>query len=352
MGVKGLLERLRDGEDVIVAEGYVFELERRGYLRAGAFVPEVVIEKPEAVTALHEEFVHAGSDVVLAFTYYCHREKMRVIGREGDLEKINRQALRLARDVANRTGTLMAGNICNTTVYNHKNPETAAETRQIFKEQVEWAVEEKADFIVGETFGELGEALLALEAIKIHGKGLPAVITLGIASFDNRTFCGVPYLEALKKLEEAGADVVGLNCTRGPRTMLPLIAEAKAACKVPIAALPVVYRTTEQCVNFLALNDPDTGDFAFPTELPALACSRKEIAEFGRKCKELGVQYVGLCCGNASHYLREVAEAYGRHPGACRYSPNMRQHFIWGEDAEFKKSYSDDLRKMLKAQPK
>ena len=64
----GLRERLRDGEQVIVAEGYLFEFERRGYLKAGAFVPEVVIEHPKLVKGLYEEFVHAGSDVVQAFT--------------------------------------------------------------------------------------------------------------------------------------------------------------------------------------------------------------------------------------------------------------------------------------------
>lgn len=52
----------------MVAEGYVFEFERRGYLRAGCFVPEVVLNHPELVQSLYEEFVHAGSDVVLAFT--------------------------------------------------------------------------------------------------------------------------------------------------------------------------------------------------------------------------------------------------------------------------------------------
>ena len=64
----GLLERLEQGP-VICAEGYLFEFERRGYLQAGAFVPEVVLEHPELVAQLHREFVHAGSDVVEAFTY-------------------------------------------------------------------------------------------------------------------------------------------------------------------------------------------------------------------------------------------------------------------------------------------
>src|SRR6476659_757700 len=96
---QSLLDRLAAGP-VICAEGYVFELERRGYLQAGAFVPEVVLEHPEAVVALHREFVAAGSDVVEAFTYYAHREKLRLIGRESDLERLNRDALRLAAGVA------------------------------------------------------------------------------------------------------------------------------------------------------------------------------------------------------------------------------------------------------------
>src|SRR5262249_25437532 len=91
----GLLERLRD-EPVICAEGYLFECERRGYLQAGAFVPEVVLDHPEIVEQLHRDFVHAGSDVVQAFTYYGHREKMRLIGKEELLEPLNRQALAIA----------------------------------------------------------------------------------------------------------------------------------------------------------------------------------------------------------------------------------------------------------------
>src|SRR4051812_48256879 len=105
-----LSERLARGP-VLCAEGYLFELERRGFLQAGAYVPEVVLEHPEAVTALHREFVAAGSDVVEAFTYYAHREKLRLIGREHDLETMNRRALELAGAVARETGTLFAGDV-------------------------------------------------------------------------------------------------------------------------------------------------------------------------------------------------------------------------------------------------
>ena len=66
--ITDLLQRLNNGEKVLVAEGYMFEFNRRGYLKSGSMVPEVVIEHPHLVQNMHEEFVHAGSDVVLAFT--------------------------------------------------------------------------------------------------------------------------------------------------------------------------------------------------------------------------------------------------------------------------------------------
>src|SRR6266540_4793134 len=106
----GLVERLEEGP-VICAEGYLFELERRGYLQAGSFIPEVVLEHPELVTQLHREFVHAGSDVVEAFTYYAHREKLRLLGKEQLLEEMNRQALSLAKNVARENGALLAGDL-------------------------------------------------------------------------------------------------------------------------------------------------------------------------------------------------------------------------------------------------
>src|SRR6266849_4424161 len=94
-----LADRLAQGT-VLGAEGYVFELERRGYVKAGAYVPEAVLDFPDAVTELHREFLRAGADVMVALTYYAHRDKLRQVGRESDLEAMNRQAVRLAPKVA------------------------------------------------------------------------------------------------------------------------------------------------------------------------------------------------------------------------------------------------------------
>ena len=327
----GLLERLEQGP-VVCAEGYLFEFERRGYLQAGAFVPEVVLEHPERVAELHREFVHAGSDVVEAFTYYGHREKLRIIGREADLEPLNRRALALAKEVAEESGALFAGDICNTNLYS-PDQATRGEVRAMFEEQVAWAAEAGVDFVIAETYSWVGEAELALDVIK--EAGLPAVVTLAVHR-EPVTRDGFSPEEACKRLEERGADVVGLNCIRGPRTMLPLLEKVRAAVDTHVAALPVPYRTREHEPTFQSLRDPEYDSFPtgqpFPAALDPFQCNRYEIADFTRAAADLGVSYLGICCGNAPHYTRSMAEALGRHPPASRYSADMSKHAYLGTD--------------------
>ncbi len=338
----GLLERLESGS-VICAEGYVFEFERRGYLQAGAFVPEIVLERPDLVRSLHEELVHAGSDVVLAFTYYGHREKLRVIGKEDLLEPLNRDALALAVGVAHETGTLAAGDLCNTTAY-APDAESELAVRRMFDEQIGWIAESGVDYVVAETFSYVGEALLALEAIK--AAGLPAVTTLAIHQAEE-TRDGVSPEDACRQLADAGADVVGLNCIRGPLTMLPLIERIRAAVDVHVAALPVPYRTTAQSPSMQSLQDPQLAeDRPFPTALDPFTCNRYEIAEFGRAADRLGVNYLGVCCGAGAHHIRSLAEALGRTPPASRFSPDMSKHAFLGTDAklhEHNRAYHREL---------
>ncbi|HVN45489.1 MAG TPA: homocysteine S-methyltransferase family protein [Steroidobacteraceae bacterium] len=338
-GSAGLLERLKDGA-VICAEGYVFELERRGYLQAGAFVPEVLFEHPEVVEQLHMDFVHAGSDVTEALTYYVHREKLRVIGREKDLAPMNRAALGIAKRVARRTGTLFAGDLCNTNIYDPADSKSIREVERIFDEQVGWAVEAGVDYFVAETFGWTGEALLALEAIRRHSK-VPAVITFAMHR-EERTRDGHTAAEACQRLEAAGADVVGLNCHRGPRTMLPLLKEIRAAVKCHVAGLPVPYRTTPSQPSFMALTDPCCGDrMAFPDGLDPFMATRSEIFDFGRDAFAAGIRYLGVCCGAGPHHIRALAEGLGRHPPASRYSKDMSKHAFFGTDSRIRKIQTD-----------
>lgn len=338
----GLLDVLGQ-RPVVCAEGYLFECERRGYLQAGAFVPEVVLEHPEVVEELHREFAHAGSDVIEAFTYYGHREKLRVLGKEDLLEPLNRQALSIAGRVAADTGTILAGNVCNTNVF--EPGEAAARTvRAAFEEQVGWAAEAGVDFVIAETFSWTAEALIALEVIK--AAGLPAVVTFA-AHRDGSMRDGLSPAEACRRAEQAGADVVGLNCIRGPRTMLPLLAPIRAAVSCPVAALPVPYRTTEQQPSMQSLRDPwRDGAQAFPTGLDPFTCTRYELADFATAALKLGFTYLGVCCGAGPHHIRAVAEAIGQTPPASRYSPDMSKHSFLGSAPGITESYREYARNL------
>ena len=335
----GLLARL-DAGPVICAEGYLFELESRGYLQAGAYVPEVLLEHPEAVEQLHREFVRAGSDVVEAFTYYAHREKLRLIGREGDLEPMNRQALAIAKRVAADSGALVAGNICNTNVFEPGDRASHDRCRAMFAEQVGWATDAGVDFIIGETFYYAQEAEIALGVMR--QTGLPAVVNLAIPS-GGRTWDDVDPATAAKRLEDGGADVVGLNCFRGPWTMLPLVEEVRAAVSCHVAALPVPYRTTAARPTFQTLTDDgcpcsSPSGRPFPVALDPFTCTRYEMAEFARRAVALGVRFVGGCCGSEPHHIRAMAEALGRETAASRYSPDMSKHYALGTDPSLQPS--------------
>jgi betaine-homocysteine S-methyltransferase len=342
---KGLLERLDEGP-VICAEGYLFEFERRGYLQAGAFVPEIVLEHPELVAQLHREFVHAGSDIVEAFTYYGHREKLRLIGKEELLEPLNRRALEIAADVAEEHGSLLAGNLCNTNVFAPDDASRAA-VRSMFDEQVEWIVEAGVDFVIAETFSYGEEALIALEAIQ--SAELPAVVTLAIHRAPETREGWTPE-EGCQRLAAAGADVVGLNCIRGPQTMLPLLRRIRETVDGHVAALPVPYRTTDDEASFQSLTDPDCdclpGDRPFPTALDPFTCNRYELGEFARDAYEMGIGYLGVCCGAGPHHIRSVAEALGRTPPASRYSADMSKHAFLGTNEQLKahnQAYAGEL---------
>ena len=335
---------------VICAEGYLFELERRGYLQAGAFVPEVVLDHPEAVLQLHRDFLRAGSDVSLAFTYYAHREKMRIIGKEDLIEPLQKNALALARKAADEFTAefggdiLVAGNICNTNIYNPEDSSSRGETRRMFAEQVGWAAEFGVDFILVETISWQGEALIGLEEAK--KTGLDVVVNV-VTHSTGKLREGVSPADCCKALEDAGAAVVGMNCCRGPATMLPQLLEIRAKVGCPVAGIPVTYRTNEAHPSFQSLDDPEclcappAGMTPFPAALDGRACTRYEMADFARKCADNNINMVGVCCGGGPHHVRAMAEELGRMPPASKYSPDMSKHYALGTDPSLKQENRD-----------
>tara|TARA_Y100001970_G_scaffold141341_1_gene173998 strand:- start:2041 stop:3075 length:1035 start_codon:yes stop_codon:yes gene_type:complete len=335
-----LIEKLNKGP-VICAEGYLFAMERRGYLSAGAFVPEVVLEHPEVVTQLHREFIRAGSDVVQAFTYYGHREKLRIIGKEDLLEKLQKNALKIAKDAAKEFPNLdlmVCGDVANTNVYDPNDKQTFKQCQKMYEEQVLWAKECGVDFIVAETINWVDEMKIALNAIK--QENIIAVSNFAIPRGD-LTRDGYTPEDACKIIEDLGADVVGLNCYRGPKMTMKLLNRVRKKVSCHVAGLPVPYRTTEEEPGFLNISDNECdcipGNNAFPVALDNLYCNRYEMAEFAKECLDKNINFIGICCGAEAHHVREMSIAVGKKPISMKYSPNMKKHFHHGDDTSLKK---------------
>lgn len=333
-----ILERLAKGP-VMGDGGLILELERRGYISAGPFTPEVVLDHPEAVKQLQTEFARAGAEVLQAATYYAHEEKLKAIGREGILGALNEAAVGIAREVAAEYGCLVAGNLANTWVYDPADKATEAETRRQFDDQIEHQLKHGTDFFIAETIECLGEALIGLEAI--HAAGQPAMITLGFKHSD-KTLDGFGLEEAFKRLEQAGAEIVGLNCFRDPLRMLPLAERIRKTVGCFLATQPVAYRCTDERPYFQA--QIFGGKIAFPLDLDPFYLSRTEMAEYAVKANRIGVDFIGACCGTAPHHLRAMAEALGRTVPASVASPKLELHTIIGDEEHIREKDERILR--------
>jgi len=298
----GILQRL--SEEVVLGDGgYLLELERRGYVQAGPFVPEVSLTRPEALAELHREFVRAGAEVIQTLTFYATEDKLATVGLEGRVADMNRAAVRIAREVAGEGDVLVAGNLSETWAYDPDDSGSHRHTREMFDGQLAVMTEEGVDFVIAETFLWLGEALIAAEAIK--ATGLPAMVTM---TFDNdpTSYEGLSPGECARRLAGAGVDIVGVNCLRSPEHTLPIMQEMRDA--VPdayLATQPVAYHGPAHRPNFTSLPE-------FPFELEKIQLPRAAFADFAVRARDMGYGYIGSCCGSVASHVKEMARALGK----------------------------------------
>ena len=302
---KGILERLAE-RPVLGDGGYLLELEKRGYVQAGPFTPEVVIEHPDALAELHREFLRAGVDVLQTMTFYASDDKLATVGMKDKVDEINRNAVQIARKVASEGDALVAGNLSLTWAYLPEDPSSVDHVRVLFDRQLQDQLDAgPPDFWIGETFSYLGEALLFVERAK--ATGLPTMVTMSFEQVEPRSYEGDTPAECARRLAEAGADVVGVNCLNGPEQQLPIAIEMRGAVDGYVATQPVAYRTTAEEPDF-------TASPRFPYALDPLQLSRQEMADYARKAKDAGIDYIGSCCGSVQAHARAMAKAIGKLP--------------------------------------
>jgi betaine-homocysteine S-methyltransferase len=127
--------------------------------------------------------------------------------------------------------------------------------------------------------------------------------------------------------------------------MLPMLRKVRDSVDGHVAALPVAYRTTDAQPTFQSLKEPES-ERGFPIALDPFTVTRFEMGDFAVQARDLGVNYIGICCGAAPHHVRTMAEALGREVPASKYSPEMSLHPILGSkvkerDQRFLKDWKD-----------
>ncbi|KAK3750571.1 hypothetical protein QZH41_009813 [Actinostola sp. cb2023] len=323
---RGILERLEADEVVLGDGGFVFALEKRGYVKAGPWTPEAVLEHPEAVRQLHREFLRAGSDVMQTFTFYASEDKLdnrgNVAGKTLGCSAINEAACDIAREVANEGDALVAGGVCQTPTYLSGQGKEACQVE--FKKQLEVFVKKDVDFIIAEYYEHVEEAEWAVEVCKATGKPTACSLCIG----PDGDMHGVSAGECAVRLAKAGADIVGVNCHFGPTKSL----EAMSLMKAGLDAAGIKCHLMVQPLGF---HTPDCGVQGFidlpefPFGLEPRICTRWDMHKFGREAYDMGIRFIGGCCGFEAYHIRAVAEELSKERNKLPISSN--KHGMWGE---------------------
>lgn len=300
---QGVLERLADG--VVLGDGgYLLELEKRGHVSAGPFTPEVSITRPSALEELHREFLLAGADVLQALTFYASEDKLATVGLGGKVDDINREAVRIAKSVAREGDALVAMTLSMTWVYDPGDRASEDRIRKQFDRQLEVAVEAGVDLVIAETFTWLDEAIIATHSSK--ATGLPVITTVAFEQ-EPHDHKGNSPADCARRLADAGADVVGINCLRNPDNTLPYMQEMRAAVSTPLACQPVAYETLPDTPFFTGLPE-------FPFRLDPLQLTRHAMGGYAIEARDMGINYIGSCCGSVAAHVRAMARSLGKLP--------------------------------------
>jgi len=333
MPKRGILERLDAGEVIVGDGGFLFCMEKRGYVKAGVWTPEVTVEHPEAVRQLHREFLRAGADVMQTFTFYASDDKLQNRGNTASKKigcaQINQAACDLAREVANEGDALVAGNICQTPSYMSGLGKEVVQKE--FQKQIEVFVKNDVDFLLGETFFYVEEAEWAIEVMKATGKPVAMCLNICLAG----DFEGVPIDECAVRIAKAGADIVGINCFWDPDVCLKTMAAMKealekAGLKRHLMVQPVGYKTPE-CLdhNNHASRMGMTALAEFPFALESRLLNRFDMQRYAREAYNMGIRYIGACCGMEPYHVRAIAEELA--PERGKLPPASEKHGMWGD---------------------
>ena len=249
---------------------------------------ELNLSLPALVRDVHQDYVRAGAEILETNTFGANRKRLAAFGFAEKLRLINQAGVRIAREAA-RDQAFVAGAVGPLGVrLEPLGPTTFAEARIIFREQIDVLVESGIDLLVLETFRDLNEIREAiLAARESAGDELAILAELSIED-DGRLRDGTSTEDFTRRLDELPVDVIGLNCSSGPKVMLETIEKMVGYTAKPLSAMP------------------NAGLPATIEGRNIYLCSPEYMAQYARRFLQAGVKIVGGCCGTTAEHIREI----------------------------------------------
>lgn len=250
---------------------------------------ELNLISPDLVREVHEEYVKAGADIIETNSFGATRHKLQPYGLEGRLRDINIAAARIAREAAGER-VFVAGAIGPLGLrIEPYGPTSFDEAKEMFKEQAEALLEGGVDLFVLETFSELPVIEQALRAVR-ELCDLPVVTQMTIQMDGNTTFGTTP--EAFTaRLDELGANVIGLNCGMGPNHVLTALEKMRAVTSRRLSAQPNAGLPRDVQGRQFYMGSPEY------------------MATFAKRFVQAGAKFVGGCCGTTPTHIKLIADA-------------------------------------------
>lgn len=278
---------------------------------------ELNLIAPDLVREVHDEYVKAGADIIETNSFGASRHKLQSYGLEGKLREINIAAARLAREAAGDK-VFVAGAIGPLGLrIEPYGPTSFDEAKELFKEQAEALLEGGVDLFILETFSELSVIEQAIRAIK-EVSDLPIVAQMTIQMDGNTNFGTTP--EAFTaRLDELGADVIGLNCGMGPNHVLTALEKMRTVTDKRLSAQPNAGLPRDVQGRQFYMGSPEY------------------MATFAKRFVQAGAKFVGGCCGTTPTHIRLISDSIRS------ISPRQARTFVKSSAATVTELKPDDV---------
>jgi homocysteine S-methyltransferase len=250
---------------------------------------ELNLTNPDLVRAVHEEYVRAGAEVIETNTFTATAHKLQQYGLEGRLREINATAARLAREAAGGRA-YVAGAVGPLGLrIEPYGPTSFDEAKELFKQQAEALLEGGVDLFILETFSDVSEVRQAIRAVR-ELSDLPIIAQVTISLDGNTSFGTTPEVFTAR-LDEWGADIIGLNCGVGPVTVLTAVEKMRLVTTKKLSAQP----------NAGLPRDVQGRQFYM--------CSPEYMAKYAKRLIQAGVRFIGGCCGTTPSHIKLISDA-------------------------------------------